>query len=128
MILLTHAHLDHCGLIPHVVKEGFAGPIWATDGTIELATLVLLDSGKLQEEFAKRGMRWERRHPDQAASEDQRDLASYEAAIELAASGEHVPTTVEPNPTPDAATPPDRRTGQDPSLDPAQFGDMAVAA
>ena len=63
-ILLTHAHLDHCGLIPHVVKEGFRGPIWATDGTIELAGLVLLDSGKLQEEFAKRGMRWERRHPD----------------------------------------------------------------
>ena len=57
-ILLTHAHLDHCGLIPHVVKEGFHGPIWATDGTVELARLVLLDSGKLQEEFAKRGMRW----------------------------------------------------------------------
>ena len=54
-ILLTHAHLDHCGLIPHVVKEGFHGPIWATRGTVELAGLVLLDSGKLQQEFAKRG-------------------------------------------------------------------------
>src|SRR5512143_881240 len=47
-ILLTHAHLDHCGLIPHVVKEGFRGPIRATAGTIELTRLVLLDSGRLQ--------------------------------------------------------------------------------
>ena len=72
-ILLTHAHLDHCGLIPHVVKEGFGGPIWATEGTVELAALVLLDSGKLQEEFAKRDARWEKRHPDKAAAEDRQD-------------------------------------------------------
>ena len=51
-ILLTHAHLDHCGLIPHVVKEGFSGPIWATRGTVELAGLVLLAAGKLQQEVA----------------------------------------------------------------------------
>src|SRR5450759_5338501 len=48
-IVLTHSHLDHCGLIPHIVAEGFNGPIYATRGTIELASLVLLDSGKLQE-------------------------------------------------------------------------------
>ena len=64
-ILLTHAHLDHCGLIPHVVKAGFRGPIWATKGTVELATLVLLDSGKLQEEFAKRQIRREKRRSGQ---------------------------------------------------------------
>ena len=87
-ILLTHAHLDHCGLIPHVVKEGFHGPIWATKGTVELAGLVLLDSGKLQQEFAKRGARWVQRHPDRAAQEDRRDEAAYEAAIELADAGE----------------------------------------
>ena len=87
-ILLTHAHLDHCGLIPHVVKEGFHGPIWATKGTVELAGLVLLDSGKLQEEFAKRGARWVQRHPDRAAQEDRRDEAAYEAAIDLAEAGE----------------------------------------
>src|SRR5450756_1305657 len=69
-ILLTHAHLDHCGLIPHVVKEGFRGPIRATAGTIELARLVLLDSGRLQEEFSKREDRWERRHPDRAEVDD----------------------------------------------------------
>ena len=140
-ILLTHAHLDHCGLIPHVVKEGFGGPIWATDGTIELARLVLLDSGKLQEEFAKRGMRWERRHPDEAVEEDRRDLAAYEAAIQLAdrgeaesessapspaivpgsaVTGEHVPTTIEPDGTVRPLT--ERRTVQDPRRDPEHFG------
>ena len=87
-ILLSHAHLDHCGLIPHVVREGFRGPIRATAGTIELARLVLLDSGKLQEEFAKRGARWERRNPERAAREDERDKAALEAAIELAEAGE----------------------------------------
>lgn len=53
-ILLTHAHLDHCGLLPLVVAKGFAGPIFCTPATAELAELVLLDSGKLQEEFADR--------------------------------------------------------------------------
>jgi metallo-beta-lactamase family protein len=74
-IILTHAHLDHCGLIPHVVAEGFNGPIYATRGTIELATLVLLDSGKLQEEYAKRHRHWAAKNPDKAAREDQRELA-----------------------------------------------------
>ena len=74
-IILTHAHLDHCGLIPHVVAEGFNGPIYATRGTIELATLVLLDSGKLQEEYAKRHRHWAVKNPDKAAREDQKDLA-----------------------------------------------------
>lgn len=87
-ILLTHAHLDHCGLIPHVVNEGFRGPIWATNGTVELAALVLLDSGKLQEEFAKRDARWEKRHPDKAAVEDAQDVAALEAAVDLAAQGD----------------------------------------
>jgi Cft2 family RNA processing exonuclease len=114
-ILLTHAHLDHCGLIPHVVEAGYTGPIYATKGTIELAALVLLDSGKLQEEFSKREMRWERRHPDRAAEEDRQEQAQYEAALDLANAGEavagspalegpigslvtreHVPTTIEP--------------------------------
>src|SRR5437762_10138438 len=49
-ILLTHAHLDHCGLIPHVTALGLRGQVFATRGTIDLARLVLLDSAKLQEE------------------------------------------------------------------------------
>jgi len=65
-LVLTHAHLDHCGLIPLVVTKGMRAPIFATPGTIELATLVLLDSAKLQQEAAKRDERFERRHPGRA--------------------------------------------------------------
>ena len=83
-IVLTHAHLDHCGLIPHIVAEGFNGPIYATRGTIELASLVLLDSGKLQEEYAKRHKHWAAKNPDKAAREDQRDEAEIEAQEQIA--------------------------------------------
>jgi len=87
-ILLTHAHLDHCGLIPHVVDKGFRGPVIATSATCELAELVLLDSGRLQEEFAKREARWERKHPDEAVADDREELAAYEAAVRLAEGGD----------------------------------------
>ncbi len=52
-IILTHAHLDHIGYLPRLVKQGFSGPIYATESTIELAKILLLDSGKLQEEEAE---------------------------------------------------------------------------
>ncbi|HSK51645.1 MAG TPA: MBL fold metallo-hydrolase [Clostridia bacterium] len=87
-VLLTHAHLDHCGLLPVLVREGFNGPIHVTDGTAELARLVLLDSGKLNEQFAKREARWERRNPDKAPADDAAEAESYRAAVELAAAGE----------------------------------------
>ena len=121
VLLLTHAHLDHCGLIPHLAREGFDGPILATPATIELAGLVLLDSGKLQEEFAKREDRWERRDPERAAAEDAKDAERYEAAVDLAEAGEdrwaghdaephpaddeHVPTTIVAEPARGEARP-----------------------
>lgn len=49
-LLLTHAHLDHCGLIPRLVKEGFHGKIFATGPTAEIAEIVMLDSARLQME------------------------------------------------------------------------------
>ena len=98
-VVLTHAHLDHCGLLPLLVKGGYGGPIHATAGTVELATLVLLDSGHLHEEFAKREARWEKRHPDEVEADDRKEADTYQAALDLAAAGEHVPTTVEPGAT-----------------------------
>jgi len=57
VLLLTHAHLDHCGRIPLLVKRGFAGEIIATGATRDLTRLVLLDSAHLHEEEARRAHR-----------------------------------------------------------------------
>lgn len=60
-VLLTHAHLDHCGRLPLLVQRGFRGEIVATRPTRELTRLVLLDAAHLQEEEARRTMRHARR-------------------------------------------------------------------
>lgn len=60
-VLLTHAHLDHCGRLPLLVKRGFRGEIIATRATRELTRLVLLDSAHLQEEEARRALHRARR-------------------------------------------------------------------
>ncbi len=52
-VILTHAHLDHIGYLPRLVKQGFKGPIYCTEATAELVKILLLDSGKLQEEEAE---------------------------------------------------------------------------
>lgn len=52
-IVITHAHIDHTGYLPKLVKEGFEGPIYCTEATMELMKIMLLDSAKLQEEEAK---------------------------------------------------------------------------
>jgi len=51
-VLLTHAHLDHCGLLPKLVREGFSGPIYCTAATAQIAQIILLDSAHIQEEDA----------------------------------------------------------------------------
>ncbi len=60
-ILLTHAHLDHCGLLPKLVREGFRGPIHCTRATAEIAKYILLDAAHLQEEDAEHKRRRHRR-------------------------------------------------------------------
>jgi metallo-beta-lactamase family protein len=52
-IVLTHAHLDHCGYLPRLVAQGFRGRIFCTQGTQDLCRIVLPDSAKLQEEDAE---------------------------------------------------------------------------
>ncbi|MEW1952602.1 MBL fold metallo-hydrolase [Terrabacter sp. NPDC080008] len=64
-IALTHAHLDHCGYLPALVRGGFAGPVHATSGTAALAAVVLRDSAHLQEEEAEGARRggWSKHDP-----------------------------------------------------------------
>ena len=52
-VLLTHGHLDHCGWLPRLVKQGFSGKIYCTSPTKDITKLILLDSAKIQEEEAK---------------------------------------------------------------------------
>jgi metallo-beta-lactamase family protein len=52
-VTLTHAHLDHCGYLPRLARDGFTGPALASRWTAELAAIVLRDSAHLQEEDAK---------------------------------------------------------------------------
>ncbi len=51
-VLLTHAHLDHCGRLPRLVKDGFKNPVYCTAPTADIAEISLLDSGRIQEEDA----------------------------------------------------------------------------
>ena len=79
-IILTHAHLDHCGWIPRLVKEGFRGPIYATPPTIDLCGIILPDSGHLQEEDARFYNKTKKSKHDPALP-----LYTFEEAQELAA-------------------------------------------
>ncbi|OUM00917.1 MBL fold metallo-hydrolase RNA specificity domain-containing protein [Variovorax sp. JS1663] len=52
-VLLTHAHIDHSGFVPRLMKLGFQGPVYCTQATRELCELLLPDSGRIQEEEAE---------------------------------------------------------------------------
>src|SRR5947207_1282438 len=96
-LLLTHAHLDHCGLIPHLSASRFKGAIYATKGSVDLTRLVLLDSAKLQEEFSQSHQRFAKRNPDRAAVEDEETMAELAAASKedpAAATREAAPAAV----------------------------------
>ena len=51
-VLITHAHIDHTGYLPRLVKQGFRGPVYCSRGTADLLKILLPDSGRLQEEDA----------------------------------------------------------------------------
>ncbi|WP_316816668.1 MBL fold metallo-hydrolase [Pedobacter nyackensis] len=52
-LILSHAHIDHCGLLPRLVAEGFSGPIFCTPATRDLAEILMLDSAKIQMQDAE---------------------------------------------------------------------------
>src|SRR5438552_7781783 len=52
-VILSHAHIDHCGNLPNLVRQGFTGPIYCTPATRDLSAVMLADSAKIQEEDAE---------------------------------------------------------------------------
>jgi metallo-beta-lactamase family protein len=81
-VLLTHAHLDHCGRIPALARAGFGGPIHATRATVDLAEIVLRDSAKLQVEFAERWNRHHARRAEEAAAAVETEAVATEVEID----------------------------------------------
>lgn len=61
-VLLTHAHIDHCGLLPRLVAEGFRGRIHASHATADVTRVMLEDSARIQEQDARRAERKRRQH------------------------------------------------------------------
>ncbi len=81
-LFLTHAHVDHCGRIPKLVRDGFKGKIYGTPPTVELTKLLLLDSGHIQEMEAE----WQNRKNRRRGRRDVEPLYTVydaEAALPL---------------------------------------------
>ncbi|GAA1555120.1 MBL fold metallo-hydrolase [Streptomyces globosus] len=72
-VVVTHAHLDHCGYLPRLVRNGFRGPILATPATARLAEIVLRDSARLQMEAAAHANRhgWSKHRPAKPLYDDE---------------------------------------------------------
>ncbi|CAB3798997.1 Ribonuclease [Paraburkholderia caffeinitolerans] len=80
-VILTHAHIDHCGYLPVLVRHGFRGPVYCTPGTADLCEVMLRDSARLQEEDAAFANRhgFSKHHPAQPLY----TLEDAEAALRL---------------------------------------------
>jgi metallo-beta-lactamase family protein len=79
-LILSHAHIDHSGLIPKLVKDGFRGPIYGTPGTLDLASILLEDSAEIQNKENGNG---NRSKDDNAADEPLYTIRHVEEAIAL---------------------------------------------
>jgi metallo-beta-lactamase family protein len=75
-VVLTHAHLDHSGLLPRLAAEGYRGPIWCTAATADLLTPMLADAARIQEQESAR----RNRRPDRADEEPSRPIYSSDDA------------------------------------------------
>lgn len=88
-VLLTHAHIDHCGLLPRLVAHGFKGPIFCTKATADLLEFMLADAGRIQESDARR----RNRRPDRAESAPVQPI--YTEADAIAVWKQTQPVTLE---------------------------------
>ena len=77
-VVLSHAHIDHCGRLPLLVKRGFRGPIYATDATADLLGVMLRDSAHIHETDAK----WDSKRAERAGREPVEPLYTMEDAEE----------------------------------------------
>ena len=103
-VILTHAHLDHVGYLPALVRNGFSGPIWCTPGTRQLAEIVLRDAAHLQErEAADANQQGYSKHHPALALYDTADVermlpqfvdVPYDTDVELTGAAHHEPITI----------------------------------
>ena len=77
-VVLSHAHIDHCGRLPLLVKRGFNGNIYCTDATADLLAVMLQDSGYIHEKAAE----WQNRKNERAGRPLVEPLYTYEDAVE----------------------------------------------
>ncbi|HZJ08408.1 MAG TPA: MBL fold metallo-hydrolase [Trueperaceae bacterium] len=88
-VLLTHGHLDHVGRLPRLFKQGYRGTVYCTQGTSEIAEIILRDSAKIQQEDFERDLRKAKRSGRESEVED--PLYTLEDAERAIASFEVVP-------------------------------------
>lgn len=77
-VILSHAHIDHCGRLPLLVKRGFRGDIYCTDATAELLDVMLKDAGYIHEKEAE----WQNRKNERAGRPFVEPLYTYEEAVD----------------------------------------------
>jgi metallo-beta-lactamase family protein len=98
-VILSHAHIDHAGNLPNLVKQGFEGNIFATHATVELASLMILDSAHIQESDAqfvnkKRAQRGESPIEPLYTKEDAEDVAGMFQGVNYGEAFEPIPGVV----------------------------------
>lgn len=95
-VVISHAHIDHSGMLPRLVAEGFRGPIFATDATCELMELMLLDAAHIQEKDTEWENRWRARRGKRAikpiyVSEDAERVLNLRRPVDYETPTEVVP-------------------------------------